>query len=67
MDVTPDLEHDSLSIFTPTQSIFVKLMSGSSHLDRESIVKIGVECQICVIVIFFNCSRDLKFEAHSRY
>ena len=46
MDVTPDLEHDSLSIFTPTQSIFVKLMSGSSHLDRESIVKIGVECQI---------------------
>ena len=31
------------------------LMSGSCHLDRTSNVEIGVECQIFVIVIFFNC------------
>ena len=42
-------------------------MSGSCHLDRASNVKIGVECQIFVIVIFFNCSRVLQFGAHSRY
>ena len=41
-------------------------MSGSCHLDRVSNVKIGVECQIFVIVIFFNCGRVLKFGAHSR-
>ena len=44
-----------------------KLMSGSCHLDRASNVKIGVECQIFVIVIFFNCGRVLQFGAHSRY
>ena len=43
------------------------LMSGSYDLDRASNVKIGVEWQIFVIVIFFNCSRVLQFEAHSRY
>ena len=43
------------------------LMSGSCHLDRASNVKIGVECQIFVIVIFFNCSQVLQFGAHSRY
>ena len=42
-------------------------MSGSCHLDRASNVEIGVECQIFVIVIFFNCSRVLQFGAHSRY
>ena len=42
-------------------------MSGSCHLDRASNVKIGVECQIFVIVIFFNSSRVLQFGAHSRY
>ena len=42
-------------------------MSGSCHLDRASNVKIGVECQIFVIVIFFNCGRVLQFGAHSRY
>ena len=31
------------------------LMSGSCHLDRASNVETGVECQIFVIVIFFNC------------
>ena len=36
-------------------------LSGSCHLD------IGVECQIFVIVIFFNCERVLQFGAHSRY
>ena len=30
-------------------------------------VEIGVECQIFVIVIFFNCSEVLQFGAHSRY
>ena len=44
-----------------------KLMSGSCHLDRASNVKIGVECQIFVIVIFFNCGQVLQFGAHSRY
>ena len=42
-------------------------MSGSCHLDRASNVEIGVECQIFVIVIFFNCDRVLQFGAHSRY
>ena len=42
-------------------------MSGSCHLDRASNIEIGVECQICVIVIFFNCAWVLKFGAHSRY
>ena len=32
----------------------ILLMSGSCHLDRASNVEIGVECQIFVIVIFFN-------------
>ena len=38
-----------------------------SFADRASNVEIGVECQIFVIVIFFNCSRVLQFGAHSRY
>ena len=42
-------------------------MYGSCHLDRASNVEIGVECQIFVIVIFFNCSQVLQFGAHSRY
>ena len=42
-------------------------MSGSCHLDRASNVEIGVECQIFVIVIFFNFSRVLQFGAHSKY
>ena len=42
-------------------------MSGSCHLDRALNVEIGVECQIFVIVIFFNCGRVLQFGAHSRY
>ena len=29
--------------------------------------EIGVECQIFVIVIFFNCGSVLQFGAHSRY
>ena len=43
------------------------LMSGSCHLDRASIVEIGVEYQIFVIIIFCNCGRVLKFGAHSSY
>ena len=42
-------------------------MSGSCHLDRASNVEMGVECQIFVIVIFFNCGPVLQFGAHSRY
>ena len=42
-------------------------MSGSCHLDRVSNVEIGVECQIFVIIIFFNCGGVLKFGAHSSY
>ena len=30
-------------------------------------VKVGVVCQIFVIVIFFNCDRVLQFRAHPRY
>jgi hypothetical protein len=37
-------------------------MSGSCHLDRSN-VEIGVECQIFVIVIFFNCGQVLQFGA----
>ena len=32
-------------------------MSGSCHLDRASNVKIGVECQIFVIVIFLTATK----------
>ena len=42
-------------------------ISGSCHLDRASNVKIVIECQIFVIVIFINCSRVLQVRAHSRY
>ena len=42
-------------------------MFGSCHLDRMLNVEIGVECQIFVIVIFFNCGRVLQFRSHSRY
>ena len=42
-------------------------MSGSCHLDRALNGGIGVECQIFVIVIFFNCGRVLQFGAHLRY
>ena len=42
-------------------------MCGSCHLDRASNDEIGVEYQIFVIVIFYNCSRVLQFGAHSRY
>ena len=41
-------------------------MSGSCHLDRASNVKIGVECQIFVIVIFLTVvqfSNLVKFGA----
>ena len=41
-------------------------MSGSYHLNRALNVEIGVECQIFVFVIFFNCDRVLQFVAHSR-
>ena len=51
------------SIF-PWQSS-LSLMYGSCHLDKASNVEIGVECQIFVIVIFFNYSRVLQFGAHS--
>ena len=37
------------------------------YLDRVMNVKIGVEFQMFVIVIFFDCGRVLKFGAHSRY
>ena len=37
----------------------VRFMFGSCHLDRAPNVEIGVECQIFVIVIFFNCGRVL--------
>ena len=36
-------------------------MSGSCHLGRASNVEIDVECQIFVIVIFFNCHRVIEF------
>ena len=42
-------------------------MSGSCHFDRASNVKIGVEYQIFVIVIFLNCGQVLQFGAYSRY
>ena len=49
------------------QNIIYLLRSGSCHLENSLNVEIGVECQIFVILIFFNCSRVLQFRAHSRY
>ena len=42
-------------------------MSGSCHLDRASNVKIGIEYQIFVIVIFFEYGWILQFGPNSRY
>ena len=42
-------------------------MSCSCHLDNASNVEIGVECQIFVVVFFFNFGRVLQFGAYSRY
>ena len=42
-------------------------MSGSCHFDRASNVETGVECQIFVIVIFFNWGQVLQVGAHSMY
>ena len=41
-------------------------MSGSCHLDRALHVEIGVECQMFVIVIFFDCGQVLQFGAPGR-
>jgi len=53
------------------QSFYVQgilaVMCGSCHLDRPLNVEIGVDCQIFVIVIFFNCVQVLQYGAHSRY
>ena len=57
-------------IFNKKTTIFLFytcFMSGSCHLDRALNGGIGVECQIFVIVIFFNCGRVLQFGAHLRY
>ena len=43
------------------------LVFGLCHLDRGWSVQIDVECQIFVIVIFFNCVQVLEFWVHSRY
>ena len=51
--------------FSPLE--WQRLTCGSCLLDRAPNVEIGVECQIFVIVIFFNCSRVLQFGALSRY
>ena len=42
-------------------------MFGSCQMDWASNDKIGVECQIFVIVFLFNCDQVLDFGAHSRY
>ena len=49
------------------KNIQTRPMSRSCHLDRASNVEIGVECQIFVIVIIFNCGQVLQFKAHPRY
>jgi hypothetical protein len=46
---------------------FLPFLSGSCHLDRASNVEIGVELQIFVIIVFFDCVCVLQFGAHSRY
>ena len=66
--VVSDVELPKLFKICPKIAILSScFMSGSCHLDRASNVEIGVECQIFVIVIFFNCGRVLQFGAHSRY
>ena len=42
-------------------------MSGSCRLDSALNVQSSVECEIFVLVIFFNCSRVLQFGVDSRY
>ena len=42
-------------------------MSGSCHLDRASKGQIGVEHQIFVIVILFDCGQLLQFWEQSRH
>ena len=37
-------------------------MSGSCHLDKASNVKIGVECQIFVVVIFLTAAEFYNLE-----
>ena len=37
-------------------------MSGSPHLDRVWNVKIGVECEMFVIIICFDCDQVLQFK-----
>ena len=56
------LRHNSSG---PQCEIF--LTTGSYHLERASNVKIGVECWLFVIAIFFNCGQVLQFGAYSRY
>ena len=45
----------------------MKLTSGWCHLDRVSNVEIGAECQIFVVVFFFNCNQVLQSGTQSRY
>ena len=52
-----------LKSFLLSSQLDYHVMSDSCPLDRASNVKIGVECQIFVIGIFFNCSRILQFGA----
>ena len=51
-DTSPEFDEANAATNGPCSDILVliKLMSGSCHLDRASNVKIGVECQIFVIV-----------------
>ena len=58
--VVSDMELPKLFKICPKIAILSScFMSGSFHLDRAS----GVECQIFVIVIFFNHGRVLQFGA----
>ena len=60
----PQVQASILSNFEQNCASFI---FGSCYLDRAYNVEIGVECQIFVILTFFNCSQVLQFEAHSRY
>ena len=55
-----------LKQFTQQFNKIFRLMSGSCHFDRASIVEIGVEYKIFAIIIFFNFVQVLQFGAHSR-
>ena len=54
----------TIAIYLELQVSGFSVKVSENHLDRALSVEISVECQIFVIVIFYNCCRVLQFGAH---